>query len=168
MVLANSVMELQPLKHRPLLPIIIGTIFDLPWLLEASVFVLQGDQIRSKTRQRRAPQNNLLALRGAMTSSYKRTQLASCADGWFGFVLLERSLVPSPSDPSYCLAAVEKKRLRDKSWGGNCRLGTRLARALSSATKIKNHTPLWTNRPCVIAFPSGKYKRLHLDSCACD
>ena len=50
MVLANSVMELQPLKHRPLLPIIIGTIFDLPWLLAASVLVLQGDQIRSKTR----------------------------------------------------------------------------------------------------------------------
>ena len=73
MVLANSVMELQPLKHRPLLPIIIGTIFDLPWLLAASVSVLQDDQIRSKTRQRRAPQNNLLALRGAMTSSFKRT-----------------------------------------------------------------------------------------------
>ena len=129
MVLANSVMELQPLKHRPLLPIIIGTIFDLPWLLAASVSVLQDDQIRSKTRQRRAPQNNLLALRGAMTSSFKRTYVrtrthaASCADGWFGFVLLERSLVPSPSHPSFCLAAVEKKRLRDKSWGGNWERG---------------------------------------------
>ena len=81
MVLANSVMELQPLKHRPLLPIIIGTIFDLPWLLAASVFVLQGDQIRSKTRQRRAPQNNLLALRGAMTSSYKRKYAAAQTGG---------------------------------------------------------------------------------------
>ena len=120
-------MELQPLKHRPLLPIIIGTVFDLPWLLAASVSVLQDDQIRSKTRQRRAPQNNLLALalRGAMTSSYKRAyaHARSCADGWFGFVLLERSLVPSPSHPSFCLVAVEKKRLRDKSWGGNWERG---------------------------------------------
>ena len=43
----------------------------MSWLHEGvPVDTFQGDQVRSKTRQRRAPP---LALRGAMTSSYKPT-----------------------------------------------------------------------------------------------
>ena len=44
-------------------------------------------------------------------AKFDLTIFATHVPGRFGFVLLERSLVPSPSHSSFCLAAVEKKRL---------------------------------------------------------